>query len=157
MGRCNCRSARFLCASCQESRCPTCSAQQLASLPSLGARAASVTKAFYVYLGFEALLANLVKPYRVVSALVQALGGQAAVTQSNVGLWWGLWIGGNLLANVSSRMTVNADGSISDAAGLVSVLSAAVSIAGAFACIHVIRTVQAHVPRWLACLSPNPP
>ncbi len=96
---------------------------------------------------------NLVRPYRAVKALLVALGGQGAVTQANLGLWWGLWIGGNVLANLSSRMTVNADGSISDAAGLISVLSAVVSIAGALACIHVIKTVQAHVPRSLACLA----
>ena len=76
---------------------------------------------------------NLVRPYRIVSALAHGLGGRAKTAP--VGPWWGLWIGANTLSTMASWGRISVLDSVS-----------AVALAGAaVACVVVMSRIQAEL------------
>lgn len=76
---------------------------------------------------------NLVRPYRIVSALAHGLGGKAKTAP--VGPWWALWIGGNMLSSAGSRGQLR----VLDGVSAVALACAAV------ACIVVMSRIQAEL------------
>ncbi len=87
---------------------------------------------------------NLVKPYRIVRNLVGGLGGEGLIESTHVGLWWGLWIAGNVLSQMEVRMSMRQpwDASPTTGAYVVGVLASLASIAAAALCIRLVRAVQ---------------
>lgn len=91
--------------------------------------------------------ANLVRPFKAMSELWRAsesdaeADGQAWVTKgtstSMLGVWWGCWMVGNVISNVSARMD---DPTASGSVGLVG--SALIAVA-AVVCILLMRGVSA--------------
>jgi hypothetical protein len=88
--------------------------------------------------------ANLVRPYNAVRSLLTRLGGEALAREARVGLWWGMWIVGNVLAQIETRMTMSGglDAPTSSEAHVVGVFSSLSSVIGAILCIGVVRSIQ---------------
>lgn len=87
---------------------------------------------------------NLVRPYRTIRNLLGGLDGEEAVSSARVGLWWGLWIGGNVLSQIETRMTISGglEEQTSSAGHIVGLLSSLLSVGGAILCIGVVRAIQ---------------
>ncbi|MFL5355753.1 DUF4328 domain-containing protein [Archangium sp.] len=94
---------------------------------------------------------NLVKPYRIVRALVNGLGGKKAlVSAGHLGLWWGLWLLGNLQwrsqTEVSTRDHVEV--SISSDTYIVAILRQLASVSSAILCVGIVRAAQRALDAW---------
>jgi hypothetical protein len=89
--------------------------------------------------------ANLVKPFHVIRKLLAGLGGEDLVTRSRVGAWWGMWITGNVLSQIQSRLAMSngLEAPAPSSSYVVGILASSASIAGALLCIQVLRTAQA--------------
>lgn len=88
---------------------------------------------------------NLVRPYNIVKAMADLLGGQAKAAP--VGLWWTLWIVGNILSNFSSRMKgFNA----------LDILAAFLSAGAAATCVLVMRSIQCELDARRSALETEP-
>ncbi len=88
--------------------------------------------------------ANLVRPYNTIRNLLSGLEGEAAVGSAHVGLWWGVWIGGNVLSQIETRMTMHGgfEAQPSSASYAVGILASLLSAVGALLCIGVVRAIQ---------------
>jgi hypothetical protein len=96
---------------------------------------------------FYVPFANLVRPFRAVSEVWRAStsdpesdgNGWSMMGTSTalLGLWWGTWIGGNLVSNISGRID---DPSTSGAIGMV---GSVLLIVAAVCCILLMRGVSA--------------
>ncbi|HEY8042425.1 MAG TPA: DUF4328 domain-containing protein [Polyangiaceae bacterium] len=93
---------------------------------------------------FYVPFANFVRPFKAVSELWRASDPQAdsyswtmASSTSLLGVWWGTWIVGNIISNISARID---DPSTSGGIGLMG--SALIAVA-AVACILLMRGVSA--------------
>jgi Domain of unknown function (DUF4328) len=90
---------------------------------------------------------NLVQPFKAMSELWRASEGDAesdgygwwtmGTSTSMLGVWWGTWIVGNIISNISTRMD---DASASGSVGLVG--SGLIAVA-AVTCILLMRGVSA--------------
>jgi len=86
-------------------------------------------------------IAHLYKPYRVVNAMVAALGGQAQFAP--VGAWWAAWIISNILSQLQFRLTMfNPTTATGDFALVLGFIASALSIAAALLCIRVLDSIQ---------------
>lgn len=88
---------------------------------------------------------NLFKPYQAMRELWNTSMGQwdnfGAEAPGDLKLWWGGWIVGNLLGNVSSRMAMMGDGSNIQIAGLIGVVSTGAIIISAWILLRMIREI----------------
>jgi hypothetical protein len=100
--------------------------------------------------------ANLFKPFQAMRELWNrsmlqddSFGGEAP---SEVKLWWGLWIVGNIVGNVSTRMVWSGEESIMAPAAAIGAVSSAILIACAWYLLGLIKQISAaqenglHVP-----------
>jgi hypothetical protein len=71
--------------------------------------------------------ANFVLPYRAMREIDTATLGEPS-TDPNLGLWWGTWIAGNILSNISFRMDLPGIAFASDLLHLVSAITLALSV-----------------------------
>jgi hypothetical protein len=87
---------------------------------------------------------NLVKPYRTIRNLLIGLAGEEAVSAARVRLWWGMWITGNVVSQIETRMTITEalKGQNSSAVHVASLMSSLLSAVGAILCIGVVRAIQ---------------
>ena len=67
----------------------------------------------------------------------------AADAPGNLGLWWGTWIIGNIVANVSMRMTLMGDGSNMQVAIGLGAISSVFLIVSAWQLLQIVRDVTA--------------
>lgn len=88
---------------------------------------------------------NLVVPYNIVKAMADLLGGQAR--SAPVGLWWTLWIVGNVLSNVSSLMK---------GSNALGILAAFVSAGAAASCVLVMGSIQRELDARRSALESEP-
>jgi hypothetical protein len=88
--------------------------------------------------------ANLVKPYHTVRNLLAGLGGKSLVASARVGMWWGLWIIGNMLSQIQARMSVSGglEAQAPSEAYAVGILSSLLSLVSAILCIGIVRAAQ---------------
>ncbi|MGZ3460545.1 MAG: DUF4328 domain-containing protein [Archangium sp.] len=86
---------------------------------------------------------NLRRPYRIIRKILDGLGGKPLVGSAHVGLWWGVWLAGNLFSQTEMRMTMRGElDPTSSGALAVGILANLLSIAGAFLCIRIVRIIQ---------------
>jgi Domain of unknown function (DUF4328) len=87
---------------------------------------------------------NLVKPYHTLRNLLIGLAGEEAVGTAHVRLWWGMWIAGNVLSQIETRMMISGalKGQASSAVLVVGFPASLLSVVGALLCIGVVRAIQ---------------
>ena len=90
-------------------------------------------------------IANLFKPFQAMRELWTAshgvgdrFGGEAP---GNLGLWWGTWIVGNILGNVSMRLSLMGDGSNMQVAFALAIVSSACGIVSAWVLLQIVKAV----------------
>ena len=90
-------------------------------------------------------IANLFKPFQAMRELwTESHGAQdsyAAEAPSTLGIWWGCWIIGNILGNVSTRMSMMGDGSNLQVALVLAIVSSVITIASAWLLRGIIKEV----------------
>jgi hypothetical protein len=96
---------------------------------------------------FYVPFANLVRPFRAVSELWRASTSDAesdgngwsmmGSSTALLGLWWGTWIAGNLVSNISGRVD---DPAVSGGIGL---LGSGLLLVAAITCVLIMRGVSA--------------
>jgi len=84
---------------------------------------------------------NLVRPFQIareiwLGSAIEYGGGNGLVS-----LWWGLFLGGNIVGNISWRVSGDTPGSV-QAAQVLLVISNALSIGAAFACVKMIKGIE---------------
>lgn len=92
-------------------------------------------------------IAFLFKPFQAMRELWaeshQSPDSFSAPPPGPLALWWGFWIGGNLLANVSMRMMLMGDGANLEVATLIGLCSSITTIVSAWLLQQIIRAVTA--------------
>ena len=92
-------------------------------------------------------IANLFKPFQAMRELWteshSVSDSYAAEAPGNLGLWWGTWIIGNIVANVSMRMTLMGDGSNMQVAIGLGAISSVFLIVSAWQLLQIVRDVTA--------------
>lgn len=94
-------------------------------------------------------IANLWKPFQVMRAIVQRIGGEALVAAAGVGTWWGLWIASNIASQIQTRISFSTglEGEIPQAAYAVGVVASLLSAAAAWQCRRVVQQAQSNLDR----------
>ncbi len=80
---------------------------------------------------------NLARPYRIAKTVADGLGVTAPL-----GVWWGLWIASNIIANASARLNLSDATAGQGAATALGLVGTLLSIPAAFACVAVVRRIQ---------------
>lgn len=94
-------------------------------------------------------IANLYMPYQIMKELYKKTdlalrhnseGYQSTMNIAIVGWWWGLWVTNNLFANVSTRLSLNAE-TIDEliSSSMLDMIGSVISIASALLAIRVIK------------------
>lgn len=71
--------------------------------------------------------ANLVRPYHAMREIDSATLGEPS-TDPTLGVWWGTWIVGNILANISFRMDAPGLGFVADLVHLVTAVTLVLTV-----------------------------
>lgn len=92
-------------------------------------------------------IANLFKPFQAMRELwstshgeVERYGDEPA---QQLGLWWGTWIAGNVLSNISERFETSGLEGGSGAGSLLNVLGTLLLLAAAWFLVRIIRQITA--------------
>ena len=92
-------------------------------------------------------IANLFKPFQAMRELWSESHGAgdsfAAAAPGNLGAWWAAWIIGNILGNVSMRLSMAGDGSNMQVAIVLAAASSVGSIISAYLLMQIIRDITA--------------
>lgn len=92
-------------------------------------------------------IANLFKPFQAMRELWNASHNQSdsfsSPADSNLSLWWGTWIIGNILSNLSARSGFSEDGSAGSAILVVDMISTAILLVCAWILLRIIERVTA--------------
>lgn len=92
-------------------------------------------------------IANLFKPFQAMRELWSEshslTDNYSDVAPGNLGLWWAMWIIGNILGNISTRMYMFGDGSNLDVALFLGMGSTITTIGSAWLLLQIIRAVTA--------------
>jgi hypothetical protein len=88
--------------------------------------------------------ANLVRPYRAIRNLLTGLGGEELASSARVSLWWGVWIIGNMLSRLETKLTMQQglEALPSIPLNVLRILTSLLSLAGALLCIGIVRAIQ---------------
>lgn len=90
-------------------------------------------------------LANLFKPFQAMKELYNTSFGAddrfSGDAPGNLGVWWGAWIIGNILGNISTRISLMGDGSNMRLAIILSVVSSVCTIVSAYLLREIILQV----------------
>ena len=90
-------------------------------------------------------LANLFKPFQAMKELYNTSFGAddrfSGDAPGNLGVWWGAWIIGNILGNISTRMSLMGDGSNLQFAIVLSVASSVCTIVSAYLLREIVLQV----------------
>ncbi len=90
---------------------------------------------------------NLFKPFQAMRELWteshQVSDGFSAQAPGNLGAWWGAWIVGNILGNVSTRLSLMGDGSGYTVATVLGLASGIATIMSAWLLRGIIRDITA--------------
>lgn len=94
-------------------------------------------------------VANLWKPFQAVREIYRASDPQSdslswknAAVPGVLGLWWGLWIAGNLLSNVEFRFALNEAPEAQMISSWLGVINGGIGVLTALAAIRVVRGIQ---------------
>lgn len=91
--------------------------------------------------------ANLFKPFQAMKELYNTSFGAddrfAGEAPGNLGLWWGAWIIGNILGNVSMRLSLMGDGGQAQIAIALSLASSVCMVVAAYLLREIINQVTA--------------
>jgi hypothetical protein len=91
-------------------------------------------------------VASLFKPYQAMRELWNASSGHtdsfAADGPYPLRIWWGLWISGSILSNVSSRVTAIAGPNGSSAVQIVDLISWALLIGAAWFLLRIVNAIN---------------
>ncbi len=91
--------------------------------------------------------ANLIKPFQAMRELWNEShslsDGFAQDAPGNLGLWWGLWLSGNIVGNISTRLYLLDDGSNLDIALYLGIASSILMIGAAWLIYQIIEAVTA--------------
>lgn len=102
-------------------------------------------------------IANLFKPFQAMRELwTTSLGvsdSYSASAPGNLSLWWGFWIVGNILGNVSTRLSFMGDGSNLNVALALGIASSLCVIGSAWLLRGIIRSVTAAQDHGLSAVS----
>lgn len=89
--------------------------------------------------------ANLFKPFQAMRELFNRSHGEddgyASETPGSVKAWWAFWIIGNILANVSTRMSFTGDEGVNSAAIIVGALATLISVGAAWLLMGLIKSI----------------
>lgn len=89
--------------------------------------------------------ANLIKPYQAMRELWNAsTGAGESFTSEAPGFlkaWWGTWLIGNIISNISSRMANSLDASVLELSAMLGAVSGAFTIAAAWLLLRLIREI----------------
>ncbi|MBI1404164.1 MAG: DUF4328 domain-containing protein [Porphyrobacter sp.] len=92
-------------------------------------------------------IANLFKPFQAMRELWNTSHGLAdsysAPAPGNLPAWWGLWIAGNILGNISTRLEMMGDGSNLQVAIVIGLASSLCVIGSAWLLLGIIRAITA--------------
>ncbi|MEM6475575.1 MAG: DUF4328 domain-containing protein [Pseudomonadota bacterium] len=92
-------------------------------------------------------IANLFKPFQAMKELWGAShrykGNFGDPAEGNLGLWWGLWIFGGILSNISTRMSMSDDPGIYDSGIILSFISSGLNLGAAYLIWQIIRQITA--------------
>ncbi|MDZ4276264.1 MAG: DUF4328 domain-containing protein [Erythrobacter sp.] len=90
-------------------------------------------------------IAFLFKPFQAMRELWNAShqtgNSLSAPAPGNLSLWWGLWIISNILANISTRMSLFGDGSNFQVAAALNLGSSICTIGSAWLLLQIIRAI----------------
>ncbi|MAY20239.1 MAG: hypothetical protein CL955_06440 [Erythrobacteraceae bacterium] len=90
-------------------------------------------------------LANLFKPFQAMKELYNTSFGAddrfSGDAPGNLGVWWGAWIIGNILGNVSMRISLMGDGSNMQVAIVLSLISSVCMIVSAYLLREIVLQV----------------
>lgn len=88
---------------------------------------------------------NLFKPFQAMRELWTESRGvadsYASEAPGSLGLWWGAWIAGNILGNVSTRMSMMGDGSNLQVGLVLALASSVCTITSAVILRNIIREI----------------
>jgi len=114
----------------------------------LGAQGMEFTSGWCVGWWFVPIM-NLFKPYQAVCEIFRSSSPTATATSwkphpvpGYFGWWWGLWLIGNFLGQLEFRLGNNDDPDMLTASAVVGVVGGIVGVAGAFAAMMVVRTIN---------------
>ncbi len=89
--------------------------------------------------------ANLIKPYQAMRELWNASTGAGETFSSEapgfLKAWWGTWLAGNIIGNISSRTADSLDPSVLQLSATLGALSGALTIAAAWLLLRLIREI----------------
>ncbi len=90
--------------------------------------------------------ANLIKPFQAMRELRNASLGEGdnfnADAPGELKLWWGCWLGGNIISNINTRLASSAtDASTLQMAAMIGVVADVLIIASAWTLIRLIRQI----------------
>jgi Domain of unknown function (DUF4328) len=90
-------------------------------------------------------IASLFKPFQAMRELWSeshgVSNGFSEQAPGNLGLWWGFWIVGNILGNVSSRLELMGDGSNQQIALILVLVSSVCTFGSAWLLLQIIRAI----------------
>lgn len=90
-------------------------------------------------------IAFLFKPFQAMrelwNASHQTSSGFSAPAPGNLSMWWGFWIISNILANISTRMSLLGDGGNLQVATALALGSSICTIGSAWLLVQIIRTI----------------
>ncbi|WP_017665762.1 DUF4328 domain-containing protein [Porphyrobacter sp. AAP82] len=92
-------------------------------------------------------IANLFKPFQAMRELWtdshQTSDSFSADPPGNLGAWWGLWIVGNILGNISTRLSLLGDGTTIQLAIALGLASSFCTLFSAWLLLGIIRQITA--------------
>ncbi len=90
-------------------------------------------------------IASLFKPFQAMRELWseshQTSNGFSEQAPGNLGMWWGFWIIGNILGNVSTRLEFMGDGSNQEIAVILGLASSVCTIGSAWLLLQIMRAI----------------
>lgn len=90
--------------------------------------------------------ANLIKPFQAMRELWNASlaldEGYGSEADPRLKLWWGAWIGGNILSNIGTRMEGYGTSGSTAAGAVLDIVSTAVLVAAGWFLLQIVETVN---------------
>ena len=103
--------------------------------------------------------ANLVRPFNAMRAILSGLGGEAAVAEARLSLWWTAWIISNVLSQIESRLALRngLEGEPPAESHVAGIFASIAGVVAALLCIAVVKTVQKHLDQRSGTAAPASP